>query len=138
MTADEITKTVFNMLLSKSPGPDGFSVEFFKSSRSIVGSDVIAAVSEFFTNARVLKDINNTAIALIPKVPEACKLSGFRPTSCCNLIYKIISKIISNRLKEVLKDSISPSQSAFLKGRSLGENVLLSSELIRDYGKASC
>lgn len=64
MTADEITKTVFNMLLSKSPGPDGFSVEFFKSSRSIVGSDVIAAVSEFFTNARVLKDINNTAIFL--------------------------------------------------------------------------
>lgn len=103
-----------------------------------MGPDVIAAVNEFFLNGRLLKDLNNTTIALIPKLPRACKLGDFRPISCCNLIYKIISKIISNRLKGVLQDSISPSQSAFLKGRSLGENVLLSSELIRDYGKASC
>lgn len=100
---------------------------------------MIAVVSEFFTNGRLLKDINNnTAISLIPKIPEAYKLGDFRPISCCDLIYKVESKIISNRLKEVLMDRISPSQSAFFKGRSLGDNVLLSSELIRDYGKANC
>lgn len=135
---EEITKTVFAMPLSKSPGPDGYSIEFFRSAWSIVGPDVIAAVNEFFINGRLLKDFNNTAIALIPKVPQACKLGDFRPISCCNLIYKINSKIIFNRLKGVLQDNISPSQSAFLKGRSLGENVLLSSELIRDYGRTRC
>lgn len=126
------------MPLSKSPRPDGCSVEFYRSTWSIVGKDVIAAVSEFFRNGRLLKDINTTAIALIPKKPQACKLGDFRPISCCNLVYKIISKIISNRLKEVLSESISPSQLAFLKGRSLGENVLLSSELIWHYDKRDC
>ena len=135
---EEITKMVFAMPLSKSPGPDGYSIEFFRSAWSIVGPDVIAAVNEFFINDRLLKDFNNMAIALIPKVPQACKLGDFRPISCCNLIYKIISKIIFNRLKGVLQDNISLSQSAFLKGRSLGENVLPSSELIRDYGRTRC
>lgn len=132
VTAEEITKTVFDMPLSKSPDPDGYSVEFFRSSWSIVGADVIAVVNEFFRNGRLLKDINTTTIALISKQPQACKLGDFRPVSSCNLVYKIISKTISNRL------SISPTQSAFLKGRSLGENVLLSSELIRNYDKADC
>lgn len=120
VSVDEITKTVFSMPQSKSPGPDGYSIEFFRSAWSIVGEDFIAAVSEFFSNGRLLKDINDTTIASITKLPNACKLGDFRPISCCNLVYKIISKIISNRLKEVLKDCISPSQSVFLKGRSMG------------------
>lgn len=123
VSADEITKTVFAMPLSKNPIPDGYSIEFFRSAWSTVGPHVIAAVSEFFTSGRLLKDLNNTTITLIPKLPQACKLGDFGPISCCNLIYKIISKIISNLIKGVLQDSISPSQSAFLKGRSLGENA---------------
>lgn len=65
-------------------------------------------------------------------------MGEFRPISCCNLMYKIITKIISKKLKRVLLECISPNQAAFLKGRSLGENVLLSTELIRDYQKATC
>ncbi|KAG7559114.1 Alpha/Beta hydrolase fold [Arabidopsis thaliana x Arabidopsis arenosa] len=95
-------------------------------------------VQEFFRNGRLLKDLNCTIIALIPKVPEACKLGDFRPISCCNLIYKVISKIIANRMKPILQECVSPNQAAFLKGRSLGENVLLASELIRNYQKVAC
>lgn len=62
------------MPLSKSLGPDGYSVEFYRSSWSIVGKDVTAAVSEFFRNGRLLKDINTSAISLIPKQTHACKL----------------------------------------------------------------
>lgn len=94
--------------------------------------DVIAAVQEFFRNGRLLKDLNTTTIALIPKTPEACKLGEY---SCCNLVYKVISKIIANRLKPILQECISPNQADFLKGRSLGENVLLASELIRHHVK---
>lgn len=81
---------------------------------------------------------DNTTITLIPKQPEACKLGDYRPISCCNLTYKIISKIIANRMKPLLQDCISPNQATFLKGRSLGENVLLASELIRNYQKVAC
>lgn len=135
---EEVTKTIFSMPLNKCPGPDGYSVEFLRSSWSVVGKDVTAAVREFFRNGRLLKDINNTTIALIPKCTQACKLGDFRPISCCNTVYKIISRIICNRLKPVLSSAISPNQAAFLKGRSLGENILLSSELVRNYLKATC
>ena len=103
-----------------------------------MGNDIIAGVQEFFRNGRLLKDLSNTAITLIPKNPQACHLRDFRPISCCNIIYKVISKIITNRLKPLLQECISINQAAFLKERSLRENVLLSSELIRDYTKATC
>lgn len=90
VSVEEITSTVFALSLDKCPGPDGYSVEFFRASWSIVGSDIVAAVQEFFRNGRLLKDFNTTKIALIPKFPEACKLGDYRPISCCNLVYKII------------------------------------------------
>lgn len=133
----EIKGTIFAMPLSKSPGPDGYSVEFLRASWDTVGEDVIAAIAEFFRNGRLLKDLNTTTIVLIPKTNVACRLGEFRPISCCNLVYKVITKVIANRLKPVLQSSISKNQAAFLKGRSLGENVLLASELIRNYRSSS-
>lgn len=138
VTSAEIKATLFAMPLNKSPGPDGYSVEFIRTSWDVVGDDVVSAVKEFFRNGRLLKDMNTTAIALIPKMPEACRLTDYRPISCCNIVYKLISKIIANRLKPILSKCVSPNQAAFLKGRSLGENVLLATELIRDYNKSSC
>lgn len=126
------------MPLDESSGPDGYNVEFLRASWSIVGADVVKAVKEFFQNGRLLKDLNRTTIVLIPKSPEAASLGEYRPISCCNIVYKIISKIITNRLKPILKVCISRNQAAFLKGRSLGENVLLASDLIMDYEKSSC
>lgn len=138
VTEEEVKATLFAMPQNKSPGPDGYSVEFFKASWDTVGNDVTKAVKEFFSNGRLLRELNTTAIALIPKQPKVCTLGDYRPISCCNLIYKVISKIIALRLKPILQDCISPNQAAFLKGRSLGENVLLASELIRNYHKPSC
>lgn len=96
------------------------------------------AVKEFFRNGTLLKDLNTTFIALIPKNPKACSLGDYRPISCCNLVYKIITKIIANRVKPLLKRCISPNQTAFQKGKNLGENVLLDIELIRNYQKSNC
>ncbi|WZY73147.1 hypothetical protein YC2023_005387 [Brassica napus] len=138
VTAAEVKATFFAMPLNKSPGPDGYSVEFIRASWDIVGADIIGAVREFFRNGKLLRDLNTTAITLIPKKPEACALTDYRPISCCNIVYKLISKIIANRLKPILTECVSPNQAAFLKGRSLGENVLLATELIKDYNKASC
>lgn len=126
------------MPLNKSQGPIGYSVEFIRASWDTVGSNVVQAVREFFRNGRLLKDLNTTAIALIPKKSEACKLGDYRTISCCNIFYKVISKIIANQLKPILQECVSPNQASFLKGRSLGENVLLASELIKEYNTSSC
>ena len=103
-----------------------------------MGEDIIIAVREFFRNSRLLKDMNTTSIVLILKKPQACALGDYRPISCCNIVYKLISKIIANRLKPILTKCVSPNQAAFLKGRSLRKNVLLATELIKDYNKPSC
>lgn len=86
------------MSSEKAPGPDGYNVRFFKSAWNVVGNDVIKAVLEFFHNGRMLKEFNNTTIALVPKCDILSHLRDFRPISCCNTIYKIISKILANRL----------------------------------------
>ncbi|KAK3198377.1 hypothetical protein Dsin_021792 [Dipteronia sinensis] len=66
-------------------------------------------------------------------------MKDFRPISCCNTLYKIIAKIVTNRIKPCLPDIISPSQSAFVAGRCIGDNILLVQELMRNYHKdASC
>ncbi|XP_010424592.1 PREDICTED: uncharacterized protein LOC104709725 [Camelina sativa] len=124
VTAEEIRETLFSMSSNKSPGPDGYPVEFFKSSWFTVGVDLTLAVQKFFKNDRLLKDLNTTIITLIPKIPEAFALTDFRPISCCNLVYKVISKILAKGLKPVLQGCISPNQAAFLSGRSLAPRVL--------------
>lgn len=83
------------------------------------------------------KGVNSTILALIPKTENAERMKDFRPIACCNLLYKVISKILANRLKAVLPDAIELNQSAFIKGRLLLENVILASELVNEYHKAS-
>ena len=81
------------------------------------------------------KGINSTILALIPKKTEATCMKDYLPISCCNVLYKVVSKIIANRLKVVLPSMITESQSAFIKGRLSMENVLLATELVKDYHK---
>lgn len=64
-------------------------------------------------------------------------MKDYRPISCCNVIYKVISKIIANRLKRILPKFITANQSAFVKDRLLIENLLLATELVKDYHKDS-
>ncbi|GJT69053.1 sugar transport protein 13 [Tanacetum coccineum] len=78
-------------------------------------------------------ELNHTIIALILKVKSPTHVNDYRPISCCNVMFKCISKIIANRIKESLKDLVSPNQSAFVPGRSIADNVLLTHELMHNY-----
>ncbi|KAL1198665.1 putative ribonuclease H protein [Cardamine amara subsp. amara] len=132
-TPEEIRKEVFALPLNKSPGPDGYSGEFFRKAWGIVGEDFIAAVLECFTTGKMLKQWNCTAITLVPKKTGVERLCDYRPISCCNAVYKVVSKLLARRLESLLPEMISNTQSAFVKGRLLVENVLLASELVQGF-----
>ena len=95
-----------------------------------MGDTIVDAVLDFLNNGHMLPDINHTYIVLIPKVKNLEKMSDFRPISLCNVIYKIISKVLANRLKQVLPNIISRIQSAFVPGHLITDNVLLAYETL--------
>ncbi|CAN7118348.1 unnamed protein product [Brassica rapa subsp. narinosa] len=137
VSAEMIQKVLFSMAADKSPGPDGYNAEFFRATWAITGGDFVQAVQSFFDKGFLPKGINSTILALIPKKNDAIYMRDFRPISCCNVIYKVISKILANRLKRLLPPFISLNQSAFVEDRLLMENVLLASELVKNYHKDS-
>ncbi|XP_024011406.1 uncharacterized protein LOC112086667 [Eutrema salsugineum] len=137
VTAEEIKRVLFEMPANKSPRPNGYTVEFFKDCWSIVGQDLVVAIQSFFSKGFLPKGVNSTILALIPKKDQALFMKDYRPIACCNVIYKIVSKILANRLKTLLPQFILPNQSAFVKDRLLLENLLLASELVAGYHKKS-
>ncbi|XP_059436754.1 uncharacterized protein LOC132169808 [Corylus avellana] len=135
VTAEEIRDILFHMKANKAPGPDGFYADFFKSTWSIVGQEVVAAIKGFFSSGLLLKEVNATILSLVPKKVNPSAMGDFRPITCCNVIYKCITKILSNRMLPFLGNLVSMNQSAFIPSRSISENVLLAQELVRGYHK---
>ncbi|KAL0294031.1 UNVERIFIED_CONTAM: hypothetical protein Scaly_3130200 [Sesamum calycinum] len=134
----EIKDAIFDIEEDSAPGPDGFSSGFFKASWSVIGEEVCKAVLEFFDSNRILKQINNTLLVLIPKVNMPTKVADFRPISCCNVIYKVITKIMVKRMQLVLDKLIDNTQNAFVPGRNISTNVLLAQELLAGYNQRNC
>ena len=128
---------MFSINSNKIPGPDGYNYFFFKHCWDTVGGLVTEAVKEFFLTKELLKESNATIISLILKVPNHSNMGEFKPISCCNTVYKCISKIISKRLQVMLPDLIDLAQSAFVKGRKMSDNVLLTQDILRDYHKTN-
>lgn len=135
---EEVKGVLFSIPRNKSSGPNGYTCEFYTSSWSIIDKDFTTAVKSFFTKGFLPKGINSTILSLIiPKKDHAESMSDYRPISCCNVIYKVISKILTNCLKKLLPNIISLNQYAFVKEMLLLENVLVASELVKDYHNSS-
>ncbi|KAM6590718.1 hypothetical protein CsatA_013323 [Cannabis sativa] len=132
---EEIRKTLFAMSNHKAPGPDGMSVLFFKHYWESVGEDFCDAVADFFVKGRMHKGVNSTNVVLIPKMQNPKRPNQFRPISLCNVMYKVISKIIANRIKPILPSLICPTQAAFVPGRSIQDNNILVQEIIHSFNR---
>jgi hypothetical protein len=102
---------------------------FYKKFWEITGKDVVKEVKTLLNGGEMPEGWNETVVVLIPKVTNPEKLKDLRPISLCIVIYKIASKVLSNRLKLILPDIISLNQSAFVPGRLITDNVLLAYEL---------
>jgi hypothetical protein len=96
----------------------------------LVRKDVCTAVLQFLNNGQFDKEINATNIALVPKKKNPSCVTDFRPISLCNVVYKLIAKVLANRFKRVLGEIISPNQSAFIPGRLITDNVLIAFEAL--------
>lgn len=118
----EVTQALSHMSPLKSPGPEGLPAVFFHKYWHILGSDISSCVLKFFNHNLLLDKLN-------PKVSDPKRITEFRPISLCNVVYKIGSKIIVNRLKPFLNDVISPTQSAFIPRRLITDNVLVAYEV---------
>lgn len=110
----EIKNVLFPMPSNKAPGPDGYPAEFYRAAWPIISRDFTVAVQSFFIYGFLPKGVNATTLALIPKVQGAETLKDFRPISCCNILYKVISKVLANRIKVLLPQLIEPNQCAFV------------------------
>ena len=113
----EVEEAVNQMALGKAPRLDGFTTNFFHHFWDLVKEDMLAIIEESKTKRGVLEAFNATFLTLIPKEVGADTPDKFRLIALCNVIYKIISKVIANRLKPLLPMLISPEQSRFMEGR---------------------
>lgn len=128
-TADEVLLALKQMSPLKSPGPDGLPVIFFNKYWHVLGTNIISCVLDLLNLHRLPQALNYTFIVLIPKTARPNCITEFRPISLCNVVYKLGSKALANRLKPHLNHIISPTQSAFVPGRLITDNVLVAYEV---------
>jgi hypothetical protein len=112
----------------RSPGPDGWTSEFFIYFFDLVGEDLLQMVEDSRINGKVIRSIKSTFLDLIPKENNLVSFNDYRPITLCNLIYKIISKVLSNRIKPFLEICLSVKQMGFLKGRRIQDAIGASHE----------
>ncbi|GJS26798.1 RNA-directed DNA polymerase, eukaryota [Tanacetum coccineum] len=131
VSKEELKRAVWDCRVDKSPGPDGFSFGFYRHFWSTIENDVLEAVNHFLTHGDIPKGCNSSFIVLIPKVLNANMVKDFRPISLIGSIYKIIAKILANRLVNVLDDIINEVQSAFIAERQILDGPFIINEVMQ-------
>ncbi|KAL9681370.1 hypothetical protein QQ045_013153 [Rhodiola kirilowii] len=130
VTELEVKTVLFQMYPRKAPGPDRFSVIFFQKHWHLLKDTIIKRILKVFSEEKLEEGMNETMIVLVPKCKKPTKLEEYRPISLCNVTTKIVTKILANRLKTVLPMIISETQSAFIPGRQISDNILLAHEVL--------
>ena len=120
----EAVEVIWAMEPDKALGLDGFSIHFYRLCWNIIKYDLLRMISAFLKKSKVGGNTNSTFLALIPKEFNPASFNRFWPISLCNDSYKILVKLLANRLKPLLGALISPIHGGFVKGRHLLDNVI--------------
>jgi hypothetical protein len=126
----EIKEALDQMNPDKAPGPDGFTARFYQSSWDIIKSDLTKMIQKSQKCSKLGGGTNSSFLALIPKEKGAINFGRFRPISLCNTSYKILTKVIANRIKNILPGIIPENQGGFVKGRHIVDNIILVQEAL--------
>lgn len=129
-TPDEVKKAIFDMSPYKAPGPDGFHAGFYQKSWATVGNVITKQTLDFLNSGVMEEGLNDTLVTLLPKVNNPEEVAQFRPISLCNVSYKVITKVMTNRIKGILNDLIGLEQSSFVPGRQITNNVIIYQEAL--------
>jgi hypothetical protein len=126
----EVWEVVREMNGDKALSADGFSMAFFQKYWAVLKQDIMAVFSEFHNSCQFERSLNATFVSLISKKADTEKIKDFRPISLGGGVYKMISKVLANRLRLVLGKIISSSQNAFIGGRQILDSVLIANECL--------
>jgi hypothetical protein len=129
-SAEDVKKAAFSIGDFKAPGPDGLHAIFYKKFWGLCGEQITNEILQALNTGIIPEGWNDTTIVMIPKVDSPELVTQYRPISLCNVIYKIISKMLALRLKKILPEVISPMQSAFVPGWLITDNVPVAYEYI--------
>ena len=132
---EEVEEAMMQMDKGTTLGPDGFTVDFFRQFWDMVKEEVWEIVEDSRCSRRILKAFNATFLTLIPKEQGANTSEKFRPISLCNVILKVITKVLANRLKPLLPILISPEQTCFVEGRQILDGIIFAHEMIHSLKK---
>lgn len=131
VTMEEVHSALFSMESYKSPGPDGYSTCcFLKAKWDVLGSSIFQFVNQVFHNPKTIDEANQTLLTLIPKVVDLARASNFQPIALCNVIYKVVMKVLAIHIKNVLPNVISNNQSSFIAGRNSIDNSIVLQETV--------
>lgn len=128
ITMEEVTEAVKKLLAGKAPGTDTIPVEFYQELWSDIQEEVLCFVVESTSQAHLAAELNISKIALLPKSEDRSRVQNFRPISLLNIPYKILAKILANRMKPLLHHWILPSQTGFVPNRCILDNIFLAFE----------
>ena len=119
----------------KAPSLNNMPPLFYQNYWQIVGNDVTQPILNFLNTATLPSHLNHRNVTLIPKVKSPELIFEYRPISLCNILYKIFSKVLANRLKKVLPNIITKHQSAFTKSKLISDNILVAFETLHSMQK---
>ncbi|GLT27528.1 hypothetical protein SLA2020_025150 [Shorea laevis] len=132
---EEIKEAIWDCDNSKALGPNGFNFSFVKAYWEVIKEDVVEFLQDFQDNSKLVRGINNSFIVLVPKVDNPQKIEEYRPISLIGVMYKILAKILANRIKKVVDEIIGEEQMAFLRGRQLIDGVVIANEVVDEARK---
>lgn len=135
VSSQEVECSMRSMGKFKSPGPDGYQSIFYQDCWDTVGASVIKFALNFFETGQLPKAANDALLVLIAKVNKPEKMTQFRPISLCNVLFKMITKVMVMRLKRIISKWIGPSQSSFIPGRLSTDNIVIVQEAVHSMGR---